>query len=282
MNRTQRIEIAKHTAAILESGSYTTDSGTPIDLRASLGASCAATQLYLPDTYPALLAEIEHLPPVEATTIGVSNCTTLAAGRALAPTYPALACLNFASAKNPGGGFLSGAEAQEESLARSSGLYATLQTQPAFYAHHRQQRSSIYSDRVIVSPAVPVFRDDNGALLEQPWQTAFLTAAAVNAGALRQNEPDKVADIEAAMTQRARMVFGVAAAQRCDALVLGAWGCGVFRNDPAVVAAIFGAVLREPAFARRFRHIEFAVLDPSSARATIAPFERLRESRFEV
>jgi uncharacterized protein (TIGR02452 family) len=190
-------------------------------------------------------------------------------------SYPHLACLNFASAKNPGGGFLSGSQAQEESLARASGLFATLQTQPEFYTYHRRHSSSMYSDHVIFSPAVPVFRDDHGRVLESPWLTSFITAAAVNAGAVRQNEPTQVSYIVPTMERRTRMVLGIAALHRCEALVLGAWGCGVFQNDPATIATIFAKVLAEPLFTRRFRHVEFAVYDSSPAQTTFTTFKRM-------
>ncbi len=67
-----------------------------------------------------------------------------------------LMCLNFASAKNPGGGFVSGAEAQEESLARTSGLYDSLLQCWEYYDTHRAMESCFYTDMMIYSPKVPV------------------------------------------------------------------------------------------------------------------------------
>lgn len=232
MKRHQRARIAQETLHILETGSYQLPNGRSVLIGDALAEACADTLLYRPADYNAMLAQHAAWPHHASATITVSNQTTLAAAHALQATYPALACLNFASAKNPGGGFLSGSQAQEESLARASGIYATLQTQPAFYACHRQLRTSVYSDHAIFSPGVPVFRDAADQLLEHPWRTAFITAAAVNAGAIARNEPQRVAVIVPAMEQRARVVLGIATAQRCDALVLGAWGCGVFQNEP--------------------------------------------------
>ena len=100
-----------------------------------------------------------------------------------------------------------------------------------------------------------------------------LTAAAVNAGAVRQNEPQHIARFVPAMEQRMRTVLAVAA-QGCDALVLGAWGCGVFRNDPAMIAALFKQVLAEPIVRGRFRHITFAVYDPAPQPATFRAVHR--------
>jgi uncharacterized protein (TIGR02452 family) len=275
MNRQHRAHIAQETLTILETGAYTLPDGRTISVRADLERACAGTVCYQPEMYAALLAGLVTLPKSTNPRIQVLNCTTLAAARMLAAQFPSVACLNFASAKNPGGGFLSGSQAQEESLARASGLYATLRTQPEFYEYHRRLRTSLYSDRVIFSPGVPVFRDDADRLIAEPWRTTFLSAAAVNAGAVRQNEPRQVGRIVPVMEQRTRMVLAVAAARGCEVLVLGAWGCGVFHNDPATIAGVFGKVLAEPIFRGRFKHMAFAIYDRAPQPATFAAFQRL-------
>src|SRR6185436_15287898 len=151
------------------------------------------------------------------------------------------AALNFASAKHPGGGFLTGALAQEESLARSSGLYACLVS----YA--------------IYSPDVPVFRDDTGHLLPQPYSCSFITAPAVNAKVVLDRDRARRPEVRAAMYERVERVLGIAAAHGHPALVLGAWGCGVFGNDPQQIAELFAAALHGP-FRGVFATVVFAVL----------------------
>jgi uncharacterized protein (TIGR02452 family) len=148
-----------------------------------------------------------------------------------------LACLVFASARNPGGGFLNGAQAQEESIARASALYPCLRAAGDFHAHHRAHPELTYSDRVINSAEVPVFRDDNGTLLPDPYPVSFLTCAAPNRAAIARNQPEHLPDVPAILTRRAARVLHVAAAHGHRRLVLGAWGCGVFGNEPAAVAA---------------------------------------------
>src|SRR5687768_2121949 len=152
MNRTQRAQLAQETLTILDSGTYTLPAARTVSIGNSLATACAKTVLYHPAEHDSILGQIADRIGTTSASIQVSNRTTLDAARVLSRSYPHTVCLNFASAKHPGGGFLSGSQAQEESLARSSGLYATLQTQPAFYAFHRQQSNSLYSDHIIFSP----------------------------------------------------------------------------------------------------------------------------------
>ena len=98
------------------------------------------------------------------------NDTTLAAARALVADGFKPVALNFASARNPGGGFLNGARAQEESLCRASALYACINGN-AMYRHHAPLPGGFYTNYAIYSPAVPVFKDDDGHRLGEKVQT---------------------------------------------------------------------------------------------------------------
>lgn len=241
--------MAQETLRILQDGRYTNAAGREVCLSAELSAAKAETVLYTPAD--ALDASI---PATHDTSIEVTRESTLAAAQRLAPQRPV--ALNFASAKNPGGGFLNGAEAQEESLARSSGLYACIAGSP-MYELHRKRRDALYTHHVIYSPAVPVFRDDAGALLDAPYACAFLTSPAPNAGVVLTREPSRFDELERAMRERMRRVLMVALRHEHDTIILGAWGCGVFRNDPKLVARWFAETLPPRAFAR----VVFAVLD---------------------
>lgn len=208
-------------------------------------------------------------------TYQVANETTLAGARRLASSarFSQVAVLNFASAVNPGGGFLSGSQAQEESLARSSALHASLLRAPDYYEFHRQQSSFLYSDRMILSPNCPVFRDDDGVLLPEPYLVTFITSPAPNAGALAQNQPADLSRVPDTLQRRASKLLALAAHVGADALVLGAWGCGVFRNDPATVAGTFRRLLKDGGpFENRFRTIRFSVLDSAPVTTTFEAF----------
>jgi uncharacterized protein (TIGR02452 family) len=278
--RTTRAQIANETVTILKQGHYTNPGGQRVHLRDELEAARSGSVLYRPDDFDDVFRRCDKVlrgrgnhPPVA---FEVVNETTLhAARRLLEEGATRVLALNFASARNPGGGFLKGSQAQEESLARASGLYACLTARWEMYEANRQHPSCLYTDHMIYSPDVPVFRDDADALLEQPYPVSFLTAPAVNAGAVRKNEPEKVIQIESVMDDRIEMVLAVAVAHGHEVLVLGAWGCGVFGNDPDEVAAGFAWHLTgDGRFRTAFRRVVFAVLDRTADESVLRPFVR--------
>jgi len=274
MIRNQRAALARETVAILEAGTYQLDDGTTVDLAASIRECVFDTVLYDPEHLERLLQEIRELPPGgHPTAISVHNETTLQGAHALkAEGHGRIGVLNFASAKNPGGGFLGGSQAQEESLARSSALYVSLMTEPDYYEYHRSSPDLLYSHRAIYSPGCPIFRDDAGTLLREPLLVDFITCPAPNAGAVKSSQPAHTALIPGTLRQRAAYVLALAVHKNCEALVLGAWGCGVFANDPEMVAAAFSGLLKESLFRNRFKAVRFSVLDPAGK--IFPPFEK--------
>jgi uncharacterized protein (TIGR02452 family) len=267
-NRGYLAELGRQAVAILEAGAYQSPSGQTVHIREDLDRAVEETRLYHPDGFG------HEVPaPLEGeTVIEVTSESTIAAARRLDAASPGCApcCLNFASARHPGGGFLSGARAQEESLARSSGLYASLIRMREMYDYNRGRSTCLYSDYMIWSPRVPVFRDETWMLLETPFLASFITAPAVNAGALH---PHERVQIEPTMRRRAEKVLRLAYRQDARTLVLGAWGCGVFRNDPAMVASLFAGLLRPRGlFHNVFEKVVFAVLDFTQDRSTLAAF----------
>ncbi|MGW3325651.1 TIGR02452 family protein [Streptomyces virginiae] len=256
-------EIARENAEILAAGGYRTRAGRQIPLAAALAEAKAGTRIYGPNR----VIPDEKIPSGGGVTVVevTAESSTVAARRLATPPseHPdpsPVAVLNFASARNPGGGYVRGAKAQEEALCRASALYETLLEAPEYYEIHRAERSTFYTDRVIHSPGVPVFRDDRGGLLETPFRVGFLTSPAPNAGTIRRQEPERTAEIPAALARRAELVLEVAALHGYRRLVLGAWGCGVFRNDPAQVAEAFRSLLAGR-FAGVFEQVVFGILD---------------------
>ncbi|MDT0309009.1 TIGR02452 family protein [Streptomyces sp. DSM 44917] len=257
------------TRAAFERGWYDHD-GRRVELGDPLREMREGTRLYAPEELAGLPAPAGGSGgPVE-----VTGESTLVAARRLAGAGAGhVAALNFASARNPGGGVVRGTVAQEEDLARAGALYDALARCPEFYAFHRAQGDPFYSDRVIWSPGVPVYRDEEGGWLPAPVPVSFLTSAAPNRRVIERERPGETGLLPGVFARRARGVLAVAARHGVTHLVLGAWGCGVFGNEPADVAGQFAGLLGAGGeFAGAFRQVTFAVLDPAGR--TRRAFER--------
>lgn len=278
MKRSNRLVLAEQTLRIIRQGGYDSAGGHRVAIGESVARSVAGTQLVRPADWPAILRSAAERSDAARGAAGpvieVTGETTLEAARRLVtPTRGNVLALNFASAKNPGGGFLGGSQAQEESLARSSALYETLLAAPDYYSANRREGSAYYTDHMIYSPSVPVFRDDDGALLDEPYEVAFLTSPAVNVSALRQQHQFDAGRVERVMADRVAKVLALAAVHGHDTLVLGAWGCGVFGNDPAMVARLLAEALADP-IGHCFAHVTFAVFDRTANQEVLTPFQR--------
>lgn len=267
IDRQRARELGQDTLQILRAGAYIAPSGRIVKIQSLVTQAVASTRSYPPDA-----AVAKPAPGQYVTSITVTNASTLTAARGLIDGEHRPAALNFASATHPGGGFLSGARAQEESLARASALYACLEHNP-MYAWHQARRDPLYSDYALYSPDVPVFREDDGRLLEQPFSCTFITCAAVNSKVALEIDPRHGPAIRAAMAPRIERVLAIGAAHGHTALILGAWGCGAFHNDPNQIASLFKAALDGP-YRGTFATVVFAILDWSPESRFIGPFER--------
>jgi len=220
-----------------------------------------------------------HVHPTPATgphttTYEVTNETTLSAHRRHLAKGHNVVSLNFASATHPGGGFLTGARAQEEYLCRSSALYLAIEDSP-MYAYHRREGHNRYSDAMIYSPEVPVFRDDDHRLLPAAYRASFITSAAP---LTKHLHPEELIHIPDLLRHRIRKILTVAQVHGHDSLILGAWGCGAFGNDGHLVAELFHRVLTDE-FAGSFKEVTFAIVDTSPEKRFIGPFaERFQKA----
>lgn len=264
--------IAQQTIDICDRGHYTAPSGRTVRIGVAQRAAVAGTRLYTPDELTELLnASPGSGPPPR---LSVTAETTQRAAQRMAADGPVVA-LNFASARNPGGGFVRGAKAQEEDVSRCSGLYPCLLQAPDYYAVNRAQRSMLYTDHIIYSPEVPFFRVRSRELIEEPFQASIITAPAPNAGqAARKGETG----VEPALRRRAGMVLAIAQDQGHRRLLLGAWGCGVFRNDPVQVASVFRDWLCSPRFAGAFDQADFAIYDTTKDKRVLTAFQSVIEA----
>ncbi|KAJ7092939.1 hypothetical protein B0H15DRAFT_833018 [Mycena belliarum] len=266
-------DIARTTLAAGSAGKVTVK-GLVYDVGSIIAESTVKTAYYAPDSLLSTWQSFSPAqpPPAEINTvIKILETTTLDAARdaGLEGYKRPIGVLNFASAEQPGGGFINGANAQEESLARSSTLYPSLMTPTAqqFYTlHSANDEGGFYSHAMIYSPAVVAFRADDGAWMP-PMEIDVLTSPAVHAGLVRRRAHGVSVDVEAeiASTMRERMARVLFLFERRGVrnLILGSFGTGVFQNDVDVVAGIWAELLGGR-FARSFRYVAFAVMDNST------------------
>ncbi|MBS3740141.1 TIGR02452 family protein [Candidatus Bipolaricaulota bacterium] len=275
-NRRKRARVARETVEILDRGYYRTKSGSKVDIEDGLNFAIENTKLYRPEE----LEKLETEPPAKAQpSVRVVNATTLEAARGIIEAgkkNPFV--LNFASARNPGGGFLNGSGAQEESLSRKSGLYACISQINEYYRENELSNTALYTDYMIYSPRVPVFRDKEDQLIDSPFYVSILTAPAVNRSAVENNEPENLPEVMSVMNRRINKVLKAAEDNGHESLVLGAWGCGVFGNSPKEISELFKKNLYgDPKQSFGFQDVVFAVLDRSTTKNTFKTFQRVLE-----
>ena len=235
-------------------------------LMAAVEASRKNTKLYDAGAAPGFPDGVN-----KAGAVTVTKSRTYEAAMRLSDTYPGrkIAVLNFASATKPGGGVINGSSAQEESLCR----YPTLDRRflwQSYYDVNRAAGDVLHTDACIYSPGIVICKTDENfpeRMPQEDWVTVdVISCAAPNL----RNTPANLynpengqavsilpADLQRLHEQRARAILAVAADNGVDILVLGAFGCGAFRNDPRVVAKAYANVMKD--CRRYFNLIEFAI-----------------------
>lgn len=166
--------------------------------------------------------------------------------------------MNFANAHKPGGGFELGATAQEEALCRCSTLIASIGSTKAreMYQYNNTHVIPVESDYMLLSQ-VCVFRNEKCELVSNPFLTGVITVPAPNRIGLAALTP--VAEIDKTMIKRIQIMLLAARENNYKSLVLGAWGCGAFHNNPNNVAQCFKTVLADYGYAKYFDNICFAI-----------------------
>ncbi|KAG1746386.1 hypothetical protein EDB19DRAFT_1905842 [Suillus lakei] len=222
------------------------------------------TRYYAPDSLLSTWSTSDPPRNLAATKSEVSilEISTLDGARLLFNTlssrstsFGRIAILNFASATRPGGGFLNGAQAQEESIARSSTLYPSLMTDSAqrFYRlHTRDRNGGFYHHAMVYTPSVMILKDDTGNWAS-PFEADVLTSAAVNAGDVRKKTRDEVElaeiekPIESVMKERMARILFLFEQQGAENIVLGSFGTGARDTGIRFIAVVF-AILGKNTF----------------------------------
>lgn len=258
-NKAKRI--AEETMQAIHDLKYKTPSGRNISLDKVVQPAIRQSKLYKPDWQEKVSVKINNSPK-----ISVTRESTLEAACRLEDDETKVCVLNFASAYYPGGAFLSGAIAQEESLARSSALYHTLIEHPEYYEMNKRAENDhdgFYTNYVIYSPDVPVIKNDRGEWLEDLYTMCVVTSPAPNYSSFMssiKNDADpseeEKSEFNTVFYNRMIHVLKIMAHNGHKVIVLGAWGCGVFGNDPWNVAKMFQKALKECPY---FDDVVFAI-----------------------
>ena len=188
--------------------------------------------------------------------------------------------LNFASAKNPGGGVFSGARSQEESICRASTLYPCLNTEflnDNYYSYHKYQKKD-YSDRIIYIPNVLVFKSDTDVysqmLEENKWYNIdVISCAAHNQRAYKLDHEN----LKKLVYSRLKAIIECGVENNVDNLILGAYGCGAFGNDPQLVSKIFKNILIDEEYYKYFLKVHFAIFTMSNEVKNLNEFNKTFE-----
>lgn len=255
----------------------------------AIRTSIAGTKLYPEGESPPLPAR----QPWRETRVTVSGARSLEAVVRLLDEDPdrRVAVHNFASATNPGGGVVHGSSAQEECLCRCTTLYPVLTGTSGlwenYYAMHRARQDARYTDACIYSPDILMVKSDEPLPRrlspEQRRRVDILTCAApnlrprpynaMNPGSSHSAVRITAEELLALHKKRARHMLSVAAHRGAAALVLGAFGCGAFQNDPEVVARAYRDMMEE--IDGRFEEIVFAVYCPPGGSRNYDVFRRV-------
>ncbi len=261
--RSKNKTVADDILNICKAKEYTSANGVVVSIAEALDKAKEGTIFYQD-----MIPQEEHTP-IEPTLEVINETTTQAAQRLLAAGKDNLVALNFASARNPGGGFLAGAQAQEEDLCRASGLYPCIKNKPAYYNANVLCDDTYYTDGIIYSPKVPFFRNDFKVFLEEPYLLSIISAPAPNISSMKDIDEELLVS---KLYLRIVKILQVAHANGHKNIILGAWGCGAFGNDPTMVAALFMEALKTVPV---FEHVCFPVYDTRDEKVLFKIFKQI-------
>ena len=263
--RPDYIQILTETLRVLNAGRYEAN-GKTVTLQLSK-ERMEASHVLLPDEVREICGRELTRPSAGGYSCGCMRADSYAAAVRLyegrGRKKPVLV-LNFANPVNIGGGVYRGARAQEEDLCRRSSLLRSLENSGAdrYYTFNRSLRTHMGSDAMIFSPEVEVFRDEDYEFMEETAVVAVVTCAApmVSYGLEGMSE----SEYRDMCYNRIVRLLKCAAYFGYEDLVLGAWGCGAFGNDAAVVSDLFYSALEELRWGDLkaqdlFRNVIFAV-----------------------
>lgn len=225
MNREDRILVARETIEISQSGVYFLNS-EPIKISTNRDTKYYSSE-YLKNMQSIFADVFRNIKNDKAGSVSVKNESTVKTIFDIGDNDKKIGVLNFASAYNIGGGFESGAMAQEEALAYCSNL-AYIQSEEKeglqYYKENKNLNNPIYTDGMLTG-TVTFFRDENFNFVKRPIKSLVITAPAVNVSALR-NKGDLNVSVPDIMYNRMKYILELFVLNKCKDIILGAFGCG--------------------------------------------------------
>lgn len=272
MNREDRILVARETIELSQSGVYFLN-GEPIKISTNRDTKYYSSE-YLKNMQSIFADVFRNIKNDKAGSVSVKNESTVKTIFDIGDNDKKIGVLNFASAYNIGGGFESGAMAQEEALAYCSNL-AYIQSEEKeglqYYKENKKLNYPIYTDGMLTG-TVTFFRDENFNFVKRPIKSLVITAPAVNVSALR-NKGDLNVSVPDIMYNRMKYILELFVLNKCTDIILGAFGCGVFGNNPYDIAEIWKKLLYRTGFIKCFNSVIFSVLDNSKEKVNINSFK---------
>ncbi|MCD7807828.1 MAG: TIGR02452 family protein [Erysipelotrichaceae bacterium] len=259
MKRQRNIQILDDTLDIIEKGSYIKDN-QEVQLHSSY-EDLKKIQVFLPDDIDSL-SKIERKNNTNCT-YNCENVDALTLAKNInqnLDNHDKVLVLNLASATEPGGRTRKGASAQEENLCQRTSLLLSLESDDAkkYYEYNKSLKTRMGSNAIMISPNVEVIKDTSFALLDEPFEIAVMSCGApmIRLGLEGMSQEE----YEALLYKRIQGMLVVAASQNYHHLILGAFGCGVYGNDAAIVSDMFYKVIQDFNSNQIFESIDFAVL----------------------
>jgi uncharacterized protein (TIGR02452 family) len=210
------------------------------------------------------LTPLDFPGPYASTQIKVFDSDSLEVAQLLQKNGYHPLVLNFANKTKAGGGVIRGAQAQEEALFRRSSYYLGLDIKYNDVLHKKLKGKYLVPEfGAVYTPYVQIIRgtEKEGYPFIKAFEVDFVASAAYNLSSRDFDAPKNTLDYCKGMKEKMRTILRLSAITNHDAVVLGAFGCGAFKNNPAVVSKLFQEVIQEPEFQNHFRFIAFAILN---------------------
>lgn len=262
--------IWNETLQIIKDGNYKDENGKLYDIDKNIILSAKKTVTYKPDhTFDfndffetckdyGRAEKAQIYSKIEVTT----ESTFSAAKRFKDNNIKEVCCLSFSSAYMPGDGSKQYRN-QEAILSRRSSLIYSLINNKEMYTYNIEHMNPYHSNYMIYTPNVVVFRDDDDKLI-QPFRVSIISSTAVNYAEILKKHPngEKFQGVYKCMKDRCRKILQLCIKTNNKVLILGAFGCGSFKNDPETISQIFKELLVDEFYGMLLKNVVFAIIAP--------------------